>query len=62
MTKQGLVYLLGVVIFGLTYYPVRQAIGNDLLFVVAALVYLAALRIIGLLWERASGGKALRKP
>jgi hypothetical protein len=63
MTKRGIVYLLGVVLFGLLYFPLRRAVGNDVVFLMAALAYLIALRFIGWLWERTAERKgSLSKP
>ena len=52
MKKRGIVYLIGVVLLGLGYYPIRRALDNDVLFVGLALAYLVALRFIGAAWER----------
>ena len=54
MTKQGIVYVAGVILFGLAYYPLRSWIGNDLIFVVVAIGYVAFLRLIGWYWQRSS--------
>ena len=40
------VYLVGVVVFGLTYQPVRDAIGNDPLWFAACIAYLLLLRLV----------------
>ena len=52
MSAQGAIYLVGVILLGISYSPVRAAIGNDILFATAALAYLAWLRLVGYLWER----------
>lgn len=51
MRREGIVYLIGIAAFGLSYYPLRAALANDMLFFLMALVYLALLRLIGRLWE-----------
>jgi len=52
MTRQGIVYLIGVFVFGVAFYPVRSAIGNDAVFVIVALAYAGVLRLIGWAWAR----------
>ena len=52
MTRRGVVYLVGAILLGLSYYPVRRALDNDVLFVGLALVYLVGLRLIGGFWEK----------
>jgi len=52
MTRQGIVFLVGIFIFGLAFYPLRNAIGNDVIFIIVALAYAVALRLIGSAWAR----------
>jgi hypothetical protein len=46
MSTKGLVYLVGLVPLGLSYYFVRRYVGNDLAFVAIAVAYLVALRLV----------------
>ena len=61
MTKRGIVYLVGVILLGLGYYPIRHAVDNDILFVALAITYLIALRFIGAKWEKAAGGSRVER-
>lgn len=47
MTKQGIVYLVGVVILGLFYESLKTATGGRIWFILSVVGYLAILRIIG---------------
>jgi hypothetical protein len=57
MTRQGIVYLIGVFVFGIAFYPLRSAIGNDVVFVIIALAYAGALRLLGWAWTRRGGDR-----
>ena len=58
MSIQLIVYLAGVVVLGLVQAPVKAAIDNSVLFVLAAIAYLLLLRFLGYyltkLWSRRS--------
>ena len=41
------VYAVGVLLFGLAYEPVKQALGGEWVFVAAAIAYLLVLRALG---------------
>jgi tellurite resistance protein TehA-like permease len=41
------VYLLGIILLGATYELVKSALGGEVLFVCAVVIYLLALRLIG---------------
>lgn len=41
------IYLAGVMLFGLVYYPLKAAIGSPWLFVVIALAWIAVVRLAG---------------
>ncbi|GEM_PF-6175267 len=41
------VYLIGIILFGLFYETIKQALVNDLLFVGLAILYLFSLSLIG---------------
>jgi hypothetical protein len=43
---EGIVYLVGVVVLGLIYYPLKQSV-SDSAFVAIAIGYLVVLRIVG---------------
>jgi len=43
----GVVYLVGIFLLGTCYYQVKEALGGGVLFVIAAIIYLAVLRLIG---------------
>ena len=47
MTKQGIVYLVGIVILGLFYEPLKAATGGRIWFVLVVVGYLTILRVIG---------------
>lgn len=46
-------YAVGVLLFGLAYEPVKQALGGQWMFVAAAIAYLLVLRVVGALVARA---------
>jgi multisubunit Na+/H+ antiporter MnhB subunit len=52
-SPQFVVYAVGVLLFGLAYEPVKQALGGEWMFVAAAIVYLLMLRAVGALVARA---------
>ena len=56
MTKRGLMYLVGVVVLGLVYYPLRQLLDNDALFFLLALFYVGALRYLAHVTSKRGGG------
>jgi hypothetical protein len=58
MSKSGLTYLIGVLLFGLCYYQLRKFLGNDFVFVLVALIYIAALRYLGHVLEKRSKDKS----
>lgn len=41
------VYLVGVILLGIFYQPVKVALGGGVLFVLVVIVYLLLLRLIG---------------
>jgi tellurite resistance protein TehA-like permease len=41
------VYLVGIIVLGSTYEIVKSALGGEVLFVCAVVIYLLALRLIG---------------
>ena len=41
------VYLLGVILLGTFYYPLKAALGGGVWFVLAVLVYLLLVRLVG---------------
>jgi hypothetical protein len=41
------VYIFGVIVLGIFYEPVKLALGGGVLFVLAVVVYLLAVRLIG---------------
>ncbi len=41
------VYLLGVILLGAFYYPLKAALGGGVLFVLAVVVYLLLVRLAG---------------
>ena len=47
MTKQGIVYLVGVVLLGLLYAPLKITTGGGIWFFLTAIWYLGLLRLIG---------------
>lgn len=47
MKRSWMVYLIGIVLFGLTYNDLKVALGGGISFVGAALLYLVLLRVIG---------------
>lgn len=55
---QFLVYLIGVVLLGLSYEPVKTALGGQWLFVGCVLAYLVALRLLGALIAKRNSGRA----
>lgn len=46
MTKQFIVYLVGVVLFGLLHMPLKAATGGGAWFILTVIGYLALLRLI----------------
>lgn len=52
-SPQFVVYAVGVLLFGLAYEPVKQALGGQWMFVAAAIAYLLVLRVVGALVARA---------
>jgi hypothetical protein len=56
MTRQGIIYLIGVFVFGVALYPLRSAVANDVLFVIIALAYAGMLRLLGWAWARRGRG------
>ena len=42
-----LVYVIGILLLGFFYYPIKVLINNDIVFVVVAVIYLVFLRILG---------------
>ena len=44
---QFIVYLIGIVLLGLFYGPVKSALGGEWLFLLAGVSYLLALRLLG---------------
>jgi hypothetical protein len=44
---QSIVYLVGVILLGLFYGPVKSALGGQWLFLLAVVCYLLALRLLG---------------
>jgi predicted ABC-type exoprotein transport system permease subunit len=44
---QFLVYLVGIIVLGLLYVPMKSALGGQWLFVLAVVCYLLALRLLG---------------
>jgi hypothetical protein len=56
-TAEYLVYLAGVVVFGLSYGAVKPLFASEAWFLVAAVVYLVAVRFVGKLLAR----RVLRK-
>jgi len=47
MSTQFLVYLVGVVILGIFYAPLKSATGGGVWFVLCAVIYLFFVRIVG---------------
>ena len=47
MTKQGIVYLVRIITFGLFYAPIKAATGGGIWLFLAAIGYLALVRLIG---------------
>ena len=41
------IYLLGVILLGVFYYPLKAALGGGALFVLAVVAYLIVVRLIG---------------
>jgi hypothetical protein len=41
------VYLLGVILLGAFYYPLKTALGGGVWFVLAVVVYLLFVRLVG---------------
>ena len=41
------VYLVGIILLGLTYEIVKSALGGEVLFVCVVVIYLSVLRLIG---------------
>ena len=52
-SPQFVVYAVGVLLFGLAYERVKQALGGEGMFVAAAIAYLLVLRAVGALAARA---------
>lgn len=46
-STQAIVYFVGIVAFGLFYFPMKAAIGVSWLFLFCALIYLLSLRLLG---------------
>ncbi len=44
---QFIIYLVGVLLLGLAYAPVKSALGSELLFLGCAVAYLLGLRLLG---------------
>jgi len=42
-----LVYVVGILLLGFFYYPIKVFINNDIVFVVVAVLYLVILRVLG---------------
>ena len=47
MTKEGIAYLSGVVLLGLSYAPLEVTTGGGIWFFLTAIGYLVLLRLIG---------------
>ena len=47
MNPSFYVYLMGIILLGLTYEIVKSALGGEVLFVCAVVIYLWVLRLIG---------------
>jgi hypothetical protein len=47
MSKETVVYLLGVLALGFFYGPLKQWAPNGTIFVLMTVIYLLALRVIG---------------
>ena len=45
---QFIVYLVGIVLLGLFYAPLKSALGGQWLFLLSVVGYLLALRLLGL--------------
>lgn len=46
MNKDYGVYFIGILLLGFFYYPIKQYINDDTVFVIAAISYLLILRYI----------------
>ncbi len=46
-SPQFIVYLVGIIMLGLFYAPVKSALGGQWLFLLTVVGYLLALRLIG---------------
>lgn len=56
-SRQFIVYLVGVVLLGLLYEPVKAALGGQWLFVGCVFAYLLALRLLGNLIAKGKPGR-----
>jgi hypothetical protein len=52
-SPQFVVYAVGVLLFGVAYERVKEALGGEWMFVAAAIAYLLLLRAVGALVARA---------
>lgn len=46
MTKNQIVYLIGIAIFGLGYYAIKTRLDNDVILVIGAAAYLIFLHVL----------------
>lgn len=44
--KKSTIYMIGVILLGISYSPLRKALSNDAIFAGLALVYLLILRLL----------------
>ena len=52
-SRQFLIYLVGILVLGVFYGPVKSALGSQWLFLLAVVGYLSALRLLGVWVARA---------
>lgn len=44
MSRSKAIFVIGIMLFGFFYYPIRRFVDNDSLFIVVAIAYLLLLR------------------
>ena len=57
MNKANLIYMVGLLALILLFVPLRRAVPNDYLFVLGAIVYLVALRVLVAVLARRDRGR-----